>query len=74
MSNGEKYYGKYRGTVLNNVDPLQIGRLMSSFEKVISGGEMPWLVACLTENAIRRGDPRGGQQNDHREGERPPAI
>src|SRR5207253_674840 len=28
MSNGEKYYGKYRGTVLNNVDPLQIGRLM----------------------------------------------
>ena len=23
----EKYYGKYRGMVLNNVDPLQQGRL-----------------------------------------------
>ena len=27
MSNGQKYYGKYRGTVINNVDPLQIGRI-----------------------------------------------
>ncbi len=24
---GQKFYGKYRGTVINNVDPLQIGRL-----------------------------------------------
>jgi uncharacterized protein involved in type VI secretion and phage assembly len=23
----EKYYGKYRGTVANNIDPLQIGRI-----------------------------------------------
>lgn len=28
MSDGQKYYGKYRGMVLNNIDPLQIGRLM----------------------------------------------
>jgi len=28
MSNSQKFYGKYRGTVLNNVDPMQIGRLM----------------------------------------------
>jgi uncharacterized protein involved in type VI secretion and phage assembly len=27
MSN-KKYFGKYRGMVLNNVDPMQIGRLM----------------------------------------------
>jgi hypothetical protein len=24
---GEKFYGKYRGTVINNVDPMQIGRI-----------------------------------------------
>ncbi len=24
----EKYYGKYRGTVINNVDPMQMGRLL----------------------------------------------
>ena len=28
MNDGQKYYGKYRGTVLNNVDPMQIGRLI----------------------------------------------
>ena len=28
MSNGQTYYGKYRGTVLINVDPMQIGRLV----------------------------------------------
>ena len=28
MSDNQKFYGKYRGTVLNNVDPMQIGRLM----------------------------------------------
>jgi len=28
MSETQKFYGKYRGTVLNNVDPMQIGRLM----------------------------------------------
>jgi len=24
----DKYYGKYRGVVINNLDPLQLGRLM----------------------------------------------
>jgi len=28
MSDNQKYYGKYRGSVLNNVDPMQMGRLM----------------------------------------------
>ena len=23
-----KYYGKYRGTVTNNIDPMQMGRLL----------------------------------------------
>ncbi len=26
MSNGEKYFGKYRGLVLNNVDPIADGQ------------------------------------------------
>ncbi len=26
---GSTYYGKYRGTVLNNVDPMQIGRIQA---------------------------------------------
>jgi hypothetical protein len=27
MSSAQKFFGKYRGTVIDNVDPLQIGRI-----------------------------------------------
>jgi uncharacterized protein involved in type VI secretion and phage assembly len=29
MREGPKYYGIYRGTVTNNIDPLQIGRILA---------------------------------------------
>ncbi len=29
MKEGSKYYGIYRGTVANNVDPMQMGRIMA---------------------------------------------
>ena|SRR5439155_15438433 len=47
MSDGQKYYGKYRGTVLNNIDPLQIGRLMIQAPDV--GGLIPssWAMPCF---------------------------
>lgn len=47
MSNGQKYYGKYRGTVLNNIDPLQIGRLMIQAPDI--GGLIPssWAMPCF---------------------------
>jgi uncharacterized protein involved in type VI secretion and phage assembly len=28
MKEGPKYYGIYRGTVVNNIDPMQLGRIM----------------------------------------------
>jgi uncharacterized protein involved in type VI secretion and phage assembly len=47
MSDGQKYYGKYRGTVLNNIDPMQIGRLMVQVPDV--GGLIPssWAMPCF---------------------------
>jgi uncharacterized protein involved in type VI secretion and phage assembly len=47
MSDGQKYFGKYRGMVLNNVDPLQIGRLMVQVPDV--GGLIPssWAMPCF---------------------------
>lgn len=41
------YYGKYRGTVVNNIDPMQIGRLMVQVPDV--GGLIPgtWAMPCL---------------------------
>lgn len=47
MKSGRKYYGVYRGTVVNNVDPLQIGRIMATVPDV--GGVIPttWAMPCV---------------------------
>jgi uncharacterized protein involved in type VI secretion and phage assembly len=42
-----KYYGKYRGTVLDNIDPLQIGRLMVQVPDVSSVLPSTWAMPCL---------------------------
>jgi uncharacterized protein involved in type VI secretion and phage assembly len=47
MTDDGKYYGKYRGMVLNNVDPMQMGRLLVQVPDV--GGPIPstWATPCL---------------------------
>jgi uncharacterized protein involved in type VI secretion and phage assembly len=47
MSNDQKHYGKYRGTVINNIDPLQIGRLLVQVPDI--GGLIPssWAMPCF---------------------------
>jgi len=47
MSNRQKYYGKYRGTVLNNLDPMQLGRIQVQVPDV--GGLIPssWAMPCF---------------------------
>ena len=47
MKEGPKYYGIYRGTVVNNIDPLQIGRILATVPDV--GGMMPttWAMPCV---------------------------
>jgi len=47
MNDGQKYYGKYRGTVLNNVDPMQIGRLMVQVPDVTSLTPSSWAMPCF---------------------------
>jgi uncharacterized protein involved in type VI secretion and phage assembly len=39
MREGPKYYGIYRATVVNNIDPLNIGRIMATVTDV--GGPTP---------------------------------
>ena len=56
MSEDGKYWGKYRGTVLNNVDPMQIGRLLLQVPDV--GGPiprtwaMPWLPMTGKQSGV----------------------
>jgi uncharacterized protein involved in type VI secretion and phage assembly len=44
---GDKYYGKYRGMVLNNIDPLLTGRLMVQVPDVIGLGLSSWAMPCV---------------------------
>jgi uncharacterized protein involved in type VI secretion and phage assembly len=42
-----KYYGKYRGTVVNNVDPLQIGRIQAIVPDVTGLVPSTWAMPCV---------------------------
>jgi uncharacterized protein involved in type VI secretion and phage assembly len=50
-----KYYGKYRGTVVNNVDPMQMGRIqviVPDVHGVIPGS---WATPCFPLAGIQAG-------------------
>ena len=40
-------YGKYRGTVVDNVDPLQRGRLRLQIPDVLGDKDSTWAEACV---------------------------
>jgi uncharacterized protein involved in type VI secretion and phage assembly len=42
-----KYYGKYRGTVVTNVDPLQIGRIQAIVPDVTGLVPSTWAMPCV---------------------------
>ena len=44
---GQKFYGKYRGTVINNIDPMQIGRILVMVPEVSSLLPSSWAMPCL---------------------------
>ncbi|MBI2767722.1 MAG: baseplate assembly protein [Chloroflexi bacterium] len=54
MSSSTRFYGKYRGTVVNNVDPMQIGRIQVLVPDVsiIPGS---WAMPCFPVTGIQMG-------------------
>jgi uncharacterized protein involved in type VI secretion and phage assembly len=44
--NGERFWGKYRGTVVNNIDPEQRGRLSCMVPDVLSLVPSTWAEHC----------------------------
>lgn len=42
-----QYFGKYRGVVVNNLDPMQMGRLQVSVPAVLGDGRMSWAMPCV---------------------------
>jgi uncharacterized protein involved in type VI secretion and phage assembly len=55
MSEAKKFYGKYRGTVLNNIDPLQIGRIQVIVPDVSNVLPSSWAMPCLPVAGIQMG-------------------
>lgn len=41
-----RFYGKYRGKVELNVDPLQLGRVQVSCPAVLGSGRLAWAMPC----------------------------
>jgi hypothetical protein len=41
------FYGKYRGKVENNIDPMQLGRIQVSAPAVLGDGTLSWAMPCV---------------------------
>jgi hypothetical protein len=50
----QKFFGKYRGTVINNIDPLLQGRILVTVTDVYQFGLSNWAMPCV---------PIGGTQS-----------
>jgi uncharacterized protein involved in type VI secretion and phage assembly len=48
-------YGKYRGTVINNVDPMQIGRIQAMVPDLAGFVPGTWAMPCLPMAGINTG-------------------
>jgi uncharacterized protein involved in type VI secretion and phage assembly len=44
MSGRQRYFGKYRGKVENNIDPLQLGRMQVSCPAALGDGSLSWAM------------------------------
>ncbi len=47
MSDGKKFFGKYRATVVNNIDPMQIGRIQVIVPDVSGLIPSTWAMPCI---------------------------
>src|SRR5579864_851161 len=53
--NTTKFYGKYRGLVVENIDPLQIGRVMVQVPDVLGETPSSWALPCVPAAGIQSG-------------------
>jgi hypothetical protein len=47
MIRRKKFYGKYRGTVVNNIDPMQLGRIQAIVPDVSNLIPTGWAMPCV---------------------------
>ncbi|HEY5849760.1 MAG TPA: phage baseplate assembly protein V [Lysobacter sp.] len=42
-----RHYGKHRGVAMDNIDPLQLGRVLVQVPKVFGAGDSRWAMPCV---------------------------
>jgi uncharacterized protein involved in type VI secretion and phage assembly len=47
MAETRKYYGKYRGSVVNNIDPMRMGRVQVMVPDVTGVALSSWAMPCV---------------------------
>ena len=52
---GRKYYGKYRGVVLDNADPMLMGRILAMAPDVSSLMPTTWCMPCVPGAGLQAG-------------------
>jgi hypothetical protein len=55
MTDAQKFFGKYRGTVINNVDPMQMGRIQVMVPDVSNVTLTSWAMPCAPIAGIQNG-------------------
>ena len=53
--NPRHFYGKYRGLVIENIDPEQIGRVLVQVPDVLGGIPSSWALPCVPAAGIQSG-------------------
>jgi uncharacterized protein involved in type VI secretion and phage assembly len=51
----KRYYGKYRGVVIGNIDPMQIGRVMLQVPDVLGATPSSWAMPCVPVAGLHAG-------------------
>ena len=54
-SNPRRFYGKYRGLVIENIDPQQIGRVLVQVPDVLGLIPSSWATPCVPAAGIQSG-------------------
>jgi hypothetical protein len=53
--NAKRFYGKYRGLVIENIDPEQIGRIIAQVPDVLGETPSSWAMPCVPAAGIQSG-------------------
>jgi len=54
-ANPKRFYGKYRGLVIQNIDPEQIGRVMVQVPDVLGSIPSSWAMPCVPAAGVQAG-------------------